>query len=203
MAQCKNHPQVEAVTQCSACGVFICSECIAPGEGDAVCFDCSIAQTERQLGEDIPPEGPVPVPVEEMAERRLSPAIKAVLILGFVVILGELAVILLMSSPRTAGHPAPPALSEEQAATVGATADTIAISQSLEAYKAKNGHYPADLSEIASSLPPPLRDRLLDSSTVYATDGKGGYSLEIKGSAPAPIVFGTALEAPMVKGVEQ
>ncbi|GEM_PF-6659902 len=202
MARCKNHPQAEAVTQCSACGVHICGECIAPGEGDAVCFDCSIAHTERQLGHEHQTDTPPPSPTETAA-GQLSPAMKAILVLGLLVILGELAVILLMSKPGITRDLAPPSLSPEQAATVEATTDTIAISQSLEAYRATHGHYPADLSEIASSLPAPLRDRLLDPSTVYTTDGKGGYSLEIKGNAPAPVMFGTALKAPMVKGVEQ
>ncbi len=198
MAQCKNHPDREAVAVCSVCKTPICSECIAPGEGEPVCFDCSISMAEQELGKKTSVEA-APLPAPAAASREgLSPGIKVLLVLGFIVILGELAVILFVAPPHPAGGGAP-ALSPAKAATLGTVAETIVISQSLESYKATHGHYPADLSEIANSLPAPLRDRINDPSTRYSVDEKGEYHLEIKGDAPRPMVAGSDLKAPVLK----
>ncbi|HHQ48891.1 MAG TPA: hypothetical protein ENK19_08430, partial [Acidobacteria bacterium] len=162
MAQCKNHPDREAVATCSVCGAPICAECIAPGGEEPVCFDCSIAMAREDLGKETPPETVADQPAIASRRSRLSPGIKVLMAVGLLIILGELAVILFMGPPRPAPGAPPPGLNAAKAATLNAVTQTIVITQNLEAYKRTHGHYPTSLSEIGSSLPAPLRQRLDD-----------------------------------------
>lgn len=201
MNPCTNHPDREAEAICSVCGKPFCGECLAPSDGEPVCFDCSIILTEKELGRERKAEDSVPVQAPAAARSPISPAVKALVAVGAVIILAELAVILFMGGPHPTAAGAPPALSEAKAATLGTVTDSIVISQTLESYRATHGHYPDSLSEIADSLPPVLRQRLDDPQTHYSVDEKGAYHLEIKGNAPAPVAMGGELKAPVVKGV--
>jgi len=199
MAQCKNHPDLEAVATCSVCGAPICAECIAPGGEAPVCFDCSIAMAREDLGKEAPVNAVAVQPSTATRTGGLSPGIKILAAVGALIILGELAVILFMGPTRPAAGAAPPALDPAKAATLGAVTETIVVTQSLETYKAHHGSYPTALSEIASSLPAPLRQRLSEPGTRYSVDGNGAYHLELKGDAQRPVMAGSGLKAPVLK----
>ncbi len=203
MAQCANHPDREAEAVCSVCEKPVCGECLAPGEGDPVCFDCSITITEKELGREHTVEAALPAPAPAVPRSRLSPGITVLLAVGIVIILAELAVVLFMGAPHPSSAGTPPAMSAEKAATLNTVTDSIVVTQSLESYRATHGHYPKQLGEIADSLPAPLRDRISGATTTYTLDEKGGYHLELKeGGAVAPVVAGSGFKAPVLKGVE-
>ena len=202
MAQCKSHPDREAVAVCSVCGEPICGECIAPGEGEPICFDCSISRAGEEVRERAPAGETLRAAPPGPPHSALSPGIKVVLAIGLVVILAELAIILFMGAPQPAPTAAPAALGPEKTATLGAVAETIVVSQSLESYKKAHGRYPDELSEIAGSLPGALRDRINDPSTGYWVDEQGGYHLELRAGAHSPIVVGPDLGAPVLKETE-
>jgi len=180
----------------------MCGECLAPGEGEPICFDCSITMTEKELGREQKMETAPPTQAPAASRARISPGIKAILAVGIVIILAEVAVILFMGAPHPSATGTLPGLSAEKAATLETVTDSIVMTQTLESYRAAHGHYPQQLGEIAGSLPAPLRDRINDPATVYTVDDQGAYHLEIKGGAPQPVLSGPDLKAPVMKGVE-
>jgi len=203
MVQCTNHPDREAEAVCSVCGKPVCGECLAPAEGDPVCFDCSITLTEKELGREHEAEAAPPAPAPAARQSHLSTGIKALSAVGIVIILAELAVILFMGAPQPSSTGTSPAINAEKASTLNTVTDSIVVTQSLESYRATHGHYPQQLGEITDSLPAPLHDRISGAATAYTLDEKGRYHLEInEGGGAIPVVAGSGLKAPVLQGVE-
>jgi hypothetical protein len=199
MAQCKNHPDREAEATCAVCGAPICSDCIAPGGEEPVCFDCSIAMAREDLDQEAPREAAAIRSAPAAPRSRLSPGIKILMAVGVLIILGELAIILFMGPPKPGGGGAPPGLDPAKAATLDAVTQTIVVTQTLETYRAKHGRYPASLSDIAPSLPAPVRQRLDEPGTRYSVDDTGAYHLELQGGSRRPVMAGSSLKAPVLK----
>ncbi len=202
MPACKNHSDREAIAQCSRCGAYLCEECIAPGDGDVLCFDCSIAVAKEALDHQEKAEAP-PL-IQPNRSRKFSGPLRFVLALGAVVIAAELGILLFMGphvqKPNSA---AAPLVSPKKQATAQAAADAVLISQSLEMYRREHGGYPSSLSAIAGALPPGLRATLNDPSTTYTRDPAGGYMLQFKGNGAVGFTIDPAHPGPHLSEVPQ
>jgi len=68
------------------------------------------------------------------------------------------------------------------AKTSACAAEKTTISTALEAYKAQNGAYPANMAALTTGANPLLKSTPLD----YTIDGSGNISVLTTGSAPNP-----------------
>ena len=196
MPTCKNHSDREAVAQCSRCGAYLCQECIAPGGGDVLCFDCSIAVAKEAVERQETPFTGETISAPRQ-QRKLSGATRLIVALGAVILAVELVILLGTGSttPHTATD-AQQAVSPKKQAVAQTGADTILISQALEAYRKQHGNYPADLETIAAELPPQLQSALSDPSTFYTLHADDTYTLTFGGHGPTRLSMDSKLPVP-------
>jgi len=199
MASCKNHPDRDAGTLCASCGVDLCEECVAPGEGEPLCFDCSINSTSQGLANKQMEDAARPAP--EPPRRRLSRGMRVLLACGAVIVAAEVAVILLLK-PQATQTLAPSALDAKKNATAETAADVMMVSEGLEEHRREHGRYPDNLSGLADYLPEDLIDRLRDPSTSYELDSQGGYLVRISAGSPHPVSATSKSRVPRVEGVK-
>ncbi len=198
MATCKNHPEIDARAVCSSCGAEVCEECLAPGEGEPVCFECSIKTAGREAAKQQVVDAQRPT---AQKQRRLFPESRAFLMVTMLIIAGEIAFILLMI-PRASEVRQSPNVDPRRRATAVSAADVILVSESVEAYHRERGEYPADLAAVEESLPVELRVLLTDPSTFYELDDQGGYRIVFKGRGPHLVTFSAEVRVPIVEGVK-
>jgi len=198
MATCKNHPDRDARTTCTSCGVDLCEECVAPGEGDNLCFDCSISSTGQGLAKKQAQDAARPAP--KPPQRRVSRGMRALVACGAVIVAAELAIIFLMK-PQATQTLAPSALDAQKNATAETAADVMMVSEGLEEHRREHGRYPDNLSDLAEYLPEDLIKRLRDPSTSYELDTQGGYLVRISAGSPHPVSATSKSPVPRVEGV--
>jgi hypothetical protein len=200
MASCRNHPDRNAEATCSVCGIELCEECVAPGDGAPSCFDCSITSTGQDLARKQASETARQIP--KPPQPRLSRSVRALFAIGFVIICTELALIFFMR-PQPMQTAAPSDLDTKKNATAETAADVVLISEGLEEHRRTHGQYPEDLWDLAEYLPEELIERLSDSSTQYELDERGGYSVRFTGKGPHPVAVTAEDRVPKVEGVDR
>ncbi len=201
MPTCANHSDRESVAQCSRCGAYLCQECVAPGDGDVLCFDCSIARAKDELSHQ---HAARPEPAQQRnGPHRISGPLRLMLVFGAVIVAAELAIVVFMGphvQTRTAATAA--AVKPKKQAIAQAGADTLLISQALEAYRKQHNAYPPSLSAIANALPPELRATIDDPSTIYTRSSDGRYTLHFKGHGPASLTIDSSQPVPRLTEVQ-
>ena len=200
MATCHHHPDREAEAACSVCGNDLCEECVAPGEAEPTCFDCSISTAGQDLAKkhaadklDAIPRPPRP---------RRSRLVQALVGIGIIVIAVELAIIYFMR-PQAQGPVTQAPADARKTAAAETGADIILIREGLEGHRREHGELPEDLWDIAEHLPDEIVDLFSDPSTRYEPKPDDSYSLTLQGQGPHPVTTSSDVATPQLEGIER
>lgn len=173
--RCPHHPERIADQCCALCGRWTCGQCASldPNLGAGTCSNCRSSRLARAGGLDEAAAG---------RTSRLGSLPVALTVLAVLVAAGVLATILL-DRPGRGGHEG---FDNRHALLLAAYQGLETTGLALEAYRAREGHYPESLDLLVPTLLPAVPVDPFDpenGSLVYlfAREGAGGRLLYSRG----------------------